>query len=88
VNLRAGVRSDSWTLTFYVRNLLDDDTPLSVFNFVNFAADPIETPDYPDDDPNKPGQEAENNGEYPNMYALNPQRGRDIGMEFQWRFGN
>ncbi len=87
VNLRAGVRSDNWTLTFYVRNLTDDDTPLSVFNFVNFAADTIVTPPYPDDHPTKPGQEAENNGEYPNMYALNPQRGRDFGMEFQWRFG-
>ena len=87
VNLRAGVRSDNWTLTLYVRNLTDDDTPLSVFNFVNFAADPIVTPPYPDDHPTKPGQEAENNGEFPNMYALNPQRGRDVGMEFQWRFG-
>ena len=87
VNLRAGVRSDNWTLTFYVRNLTDDDTPLSVFNFVNFAADTIVTPPYPDDHPTKPGQEAENNGEFPNMYALNPQRGRDFGMEFQWRFG-
>jgi outer membrane receptor protein involved in Fe transport len=82
VNLHAGLRSDNWTLTFYVRNLTDDETPLSVFNFVNFAVDEIVTPDYPD------GREAENNGEFPNMYALNPQRGRDIGMEFQWRFGD
>jgi outer membrane receptor protein involved in Fe transport len=82
VNLRLGLRSEQWTLTAYVRNLTDDDTPVSVFNFVNFAADPIDTPDHPD------GTEAVNNGEYPNMYALNPQRGRDIGMEFQWLFGN
>jgi iron complex outermembrane receptor protein len=88
VNLRTGVRSDNWTLTFYVRNLLDDDTPLSVFNFVNFAADKIETPDYPADHPTNPGQEAENNGEFPNLFALNPQRGRDVGLEFQWRFGD
>ncbi|MCP4924622.1 MAG: TonB-dependent receptor [Gammaproteobacteria bacterium] len=88
VNFRMGLRSDQWTLTFYVRNLTDDDTPLSIFDFVNFAADPIVTPDYPADHPTKPGQEAANNGEYPNMYALNPQRGRDIGMEFQWHFGN
>ncbi|MAF84775.1 MAG: hypothetical protein CL797_11840 [Chromatiales bacterium] len=87
VNFRMGLRSDQWTLTFYVRNLTDDDTPLSVFNFVNFAADPIVTPPYPDHTPAEPHL-AENNGEYPNMYALNPQRGRDIGAEFQWRFGN
>jgi iron complex outermembrane receptor protein len=86
LNVRAGIRAENWTLTFYARNLTDDDTPLSVFNFVNFAADPIETPPYPADDPDKPGQEAENNGEFPNMYALNPQPGRDFGIEFQYRF--
>ena len=27
-----------------------------------------------------------NNSDYPDMGALNPQRGRDWGLEFQWRF--
>ena len=81
VNLRMGVQSDSWSLTFYVRNLLEDETPLSVFNFVNFALDPIETPPYPD------GTPAENDGEPPNMSTLNPQRSRDYGLEFLYRFG-
>ena len=76
VNVHTGVRSDNWTLTFYVRNLFDDDTPLSVFGFVNYATDPITT---------EPG--APNNGEYPLLYALYPSRGRDAGIEFQYRFG-
>ena len=59
VNLRLGLRAERWTLTGYVRNLTDDDTPLSVFNFVNFASDPIES-------------DGINDGEYPNMFALNP----------------
>ncbi|MFQ5634805.1 MAG: TonB-dependent receptor, partial [Gammaproteobacteria bacterium] len=76
-NLRAGLRGETWTLTGYVRNLLNDDTPLAVFNFVNFATDPIST---------VPG--ADNDGANTLMYALNPQRERDAGVEFTYRFGN
>lgn len=39
VNLRLGLRTERWTLTGYVRNLTNDDTPVSVLNFVNFAVD-------------------------------------------------
>lgn len=38
VNARTGLQSDRWTLTFYVRNLLDDDTPTAVLDFKNFGA--------------------------------------------------
>ncbi len=41
VNLRFGVESPSWTLTAYVRNLLDDDTPTAALNFVNFRDPPL-----------------------------------------------
>lgn len=98
VNFRTGIDADAWTLTFYVRNLLDDDTPIALFNFVDFAAQ-------------KKGQGPEGNGQYdfvdlvgpfdgtidtvngapnntlnPRMGALNPRRGRDWGLEFQYRF--
>ena len=76
VNLRLGLRSERWTLTGYVRNLTDDDTPVSVLNFVNFSYNEIAE---------HPGTEA---NIYPNMYAPTPQRGRDIGLEFQWLFGD
>ncbi len=77
VNLRTGLRGDAWTATLYVRNLLNNDTPLAAFTFVNFATDPISTVNG-----------APNDGEPTLMYALNPQRGRDVGLEFQYRFGN
>jgi outer membrane receptor protein involved in Fe transport len=67
-NVRMGFRSDVWSATFYVKNLTNDDTPLSAFNFVNFSLDPV-------------------NGGQPLMYALNPQPSRDLGLEFQYRFG-
>ena len=37
------------------------------------------------DDTTVPG--APNNGEYPLLYALYPSRGRDAGVEVQYRFG-
>jgi hypothetical protein len=64
-----------------VRNLLNDDTPLSFFNFVDFGAQAAEktyefiTPE---------GRFA--NGEIPAMGALNPQPLRDWGLEVQYRF--
>ena len=81
VNLRTGLRTDKWTLSFYVRNLLDDDTPLSALEFKNFT-DPDQF-----DSPN-PALDGRDNSVLPNMWALNPQRERDWGAEFQFRFGN
>ncbi|MBT8443644.1 MAG: TonB-dependent receptor, partial [Gammaproteobacteria bacterium] len=77
VNLRTGFRADRWTLTFYVKNLTDNDTPLNASEFVNFRAAPIST------DP-----AFSNDGDPPRMYALIPQRGRDYGLEVNLRFGN
>ncbi len=37
MNLRLGVESDTWTLSGYVNNMLDDDTPYAILNIVNFA---------------------------------------------------
>jgi iron complex outermembrane receptor protein len=69
VNLRAGVQAERWTLTGYVRNLMDDDTPLAALDFVNFD---VTLP----------------NGKNARMHSLSPQRGRDYGVELQYRFGN
>ena len=68
---------------------MDDDTPLSFFNFVDFAAqkkpdkyDFIEL----DDGTIDSVAGAPNDGLYPLMGAMNPQRGRDWGLELQYRF--
>jgi outer membrane receptor protein involved in Fe transport len=69
LNMRLGIEADRWTLTGYVRNLLDDTTPESALNFVDF--DPANTLQ---------------NGNMPNLWGLNPRRGRDWGLELQYRF--
>ncbi len=74
VNLRTGLRADNWALTFYARNLLDDDTPVAALGFNNYAINPIST-----------NVNAANNGAYPRLYSIIPQRGRDFGMEFHYR---
>jgi iron complex outermembrane receptor protein len=78
VNLRAGVELESWTVTGYVRNLTDDDTPVASLDFVNFG--PV--------DVNYRVNSAGNllNGLDPRMFSLNPKRGRDVGLEVQYRF--
>ncbi len=35
MNLRTGLESDSWTITLYCTNLLDDDTPMSITRLTN-----------------------------------------------------
>ena len=76
LNFRAGFQSDRWTLSFYVRNLLEEDTPLAVTSFVDLGgfADVPEGTTFGD-------------GVTPQFFGLNPRRGRDAGVEFQWRFG-
>ncbi len=76
VNLRAGLEAGTWTLMAYVRNLLDDDTPIAAFNFNNYAINPITTT-----------PTADNDGAYPRLYSVIPQRQRDYGVEFMYRFG-
>lgn len=79
VNLRAGVSSDRWTVTAYVRNLLDDDTPLAALNFLDFANPPVT---------NGPDNVLGTTDDvYANIWSLNPQRGRDWGLEIQYSFG-
>ncbi len=67
-NLRLGVRAENWTLTGYVNNLLNDNTPLSALQFFDFGR-------------------TLSNGVNPNLWSLNPQRDRHMGVEFQYRFG-
>lgn len=96
LNLRAGIEADRWTLTGYVRNLTDDNTPVAVLDFFNFGSVDIQplrdaglidaygnlrnspiTGDATDD---------ANNAKDPRLYGINPKRGRDVGVEFQYRF--
>ena len=77
VNMRLSLGNDTWTLTGYVNNLLDDDTPWSALNFVDFG----NTVDVLDAGGNVVGS---NQGE---LWSLNPQRGRNFGLEFTYRIG-
>lgn len=83
LNLRAGLRAANWTLTAYVKNLLDDDTPLAVLDFINFGLVPENEPriQYP---MNQYGNLL--NDRDPRLFSISPQRGRDYGVEFQYRF--
>lgn len=78
VNLRAGIEADDWTVTGYVRNLTDDDTPISVGEFINFGTVDVNYP------VNVFGNLL--NDRDPRNYAINPKRGRDWGVELQYRF--
>ena len=96
MNLRAGVEAEHWTLTAFVRNLSDDNTPVSVLDFYNFGSVDIQglrdqglidaygnlrnSPNTADDTYNV------NNAKDPRLYGINPKRGRDVGLEFQYRF--
>jgi outer membrane receptor protein involved in Fe transport len=78
VNMRIGAESARWSVTGYVKNLLDDDTPLAALNFVNFGYGAI-----------APGIDGVYGGDddiYPNMWSVNPRRGRDYGLEVRYRF--
>jgi len=84
VNLRTGVQAGPWTITGYVRNLTDDDTPLAALDFVNFGAVDI---NYDVNIfQNIPATAASADDRDPRMFSLNPKRGRDFGLEVQYRF--
>lgn len=78
LNLRAGVQTDSWTFTAYVRNLTDDDTALAALDFVNFGTVDVNYP------VNQYGNLLNDND--PRLFSLSPKRGRDWGLEVQYRF--
>jgi len=70
LNVRLGLESEAWRLTLYVTNLLDDDTPTAISNFVNFLPDTGFA-----------------NGANANMWTMNPNRGRNWGLEMSYHFG-
>lgn len=77
LNLRIGVRGRRFTVTGYVRNLTDDQTPLAALDFFNFGLTDVNYPlnafgNLPND-------------RDPRLFSLNPKRGRDVGLELQFR---
>ncbi len=76
VNLRLGLAADRWSIGGFVTNLLNDDAPLATLNFVNF-----------DDGLGGISGVTLSNGNVANMWSLNPQRGREWGVEMSYRFG-
>ncbi len=77
VNLRLGMEADRWSIGGFVTNLLNDDAPLATLNFVNF-----------DDGLAGLSGVTLANGNVANMWSLNPQRGREWGVELSYRFGD
>jgi outer membrane receptor protein involved in Fe transport len=47
VNARLGLESDRWTVTAWVENLLDDDTPVGGTRYVDFKNDNVAGPGFP-----------------------------------------
>jgi outer membrane receptor protein involved in Fe transport len=96
LNLRAGVEAERWTLTGYVRNLTDDNTPVAVLDFYNFGSvdiQPLRDAGLIDaygnlrNSPDTGDATADaNNAKDPRLYGINPKRGRDVGLEIQYRF--
>lgn len=95
LNLRAGVEAERWTLTGYVRNLTDDNTPVSVLDFFNFGSveiQPLRDAGLIDaygnlrNSPITGADSDVDNAKDPRLYGINPKRGRDVGVEFQYRF--
>jgi outer membrane receptor protein involved in Fe transport len=84
VNLRAGVELASWTFTAYVRNLTNDDTPLAALDFVNFGT--VDVNYAVNDYGNIPATAGPNDDRDPRIFSLSPKRGRDWGLEVQYRF--
>jgi outer membrane receptor protein involved in Fe transport len=77
LNLRIGVRGRRFTVTGYVRNLTDDRTPLAALDFFNFGLTDVNYP------LNAFGNLL--NDRDPRLFSLNPKRGRDVGLELQFR---
>jgi outer membrane receptor protein involved in Fe transport len=74
VNVQFGLKADKWTATAYVKNLLDDITQQANLNFVDFA---------------HPYSRVINGATVyapATFFSLNPTRGRDIGLQLQYRF--
>jgi hypothetical protein len=76
VNLHFGLKTDKWTATAYVKNLLNDITQQADLNFVDFAHPYSRVLSGTGQTLYAPAT----------FYSLNPTRGRDIGLQLQYRF--
>lgn len=86
-NGRIGLDSGRWTLTTYVNNILDRQTPASINNFPY-----VQCTDYGLDLPQSAGCRNNVGTRWPNGnmvegWALTPTPGRQWGAELIWRFG-
>ena len=76
-NARAGIEADAWTLSAYVDNILDDDTPLQIQDFPNFgeAVGSTSAFDYLATDT-----------VYFTGFQISPRRSTSFGVTAQYRF--
>jgi iron complex outermembrane receptor protein len=76
-NGRIGLESDSWTLAAFVNNLLDEETPTAIPNFLYFPDSGLAW-----EKPNCNTQRC-----WLECWAATPQRGRNFGLDLIFRFG-
>jgi hypothetical protein len=84
-NAWTGVRTDNWTLSFYLDNILDDDTSVLNNDFPLFDISKA-TQDFPGVPRSTPGPFFD--VVFPTGYLVTPRRGRNFGVTFQYSFGD
>ena len=85
LNMRIGIDQPTWTLTVYGANLLDDQTPTAIFGFEVIGTDNLGWQNGFDSATNLPDGSV---GRSPNMNSYAPPPGRQVGLEWLYRFGN
>jgi outer membrane receptor protein involved in Fe transport len=75
-NGRLGLDSEKWTLTTYVSNILDEQTPTAIPNFI-YLSNPMTKWNKPDCSDCRTNVEA---------WAASPSRGRNYGLDVIFRF--
>ncbi|MBS95161.1 MAG: hypothetical protein CL799_12045 [Chromatiales bacterium] len=84
-NASVGLQNDRWEVTAYVNNILDDETPMIVFDFPLF--DSSKTPvlpgaPFPFEKPNNQTGMVTSNA-----FLITPRRSRNAGVTLRYRFG-
>ena len=77
-NGRLGLEANNWTVTAFVNNILDEETPTAIPNFIYFPDTGLAW-----DKPDCASQRC-----WVESWAASPQRGRNWGLDLLFRFGS
>jgi hypothetical protein len=84
-NASVGLQNDRWEVTAYVNNILDDETPMIVFDFplFDFSKTPVLSgAPFPFEKPNNQTGMVTSNA-----FLITPRRSRNAGVTLRYRFG-